>query len=68
MSQKTFQVPTVVTDEDRSVLENGLRQLPGVRHVEFQPGTKSVSVEWLEPTDWEEIRATLETLGYPPEA
>lgn len=66
MPQKEFQVTGLYGEQDISILENALQQIANVRLVEFLPETKRVTVEWSAPTEWKDIEAKLETLGYFP--
>jgi hypothetical protein len=66
LPSKTFTLPNILgdIDEDSSIAENALRQIAGVSHVEFNSSTKHVTIEWDEPTSWDDIRRNLEELGY----
>jgi hypothetical protein len=66
MPQKEFQVTGLYGEQDISILENALQQIVNVRLVEYLPETKRVTVEWSAPTEWKDIEAKLETLGYFP--
>ncbi len=64
MPRKTFRVPNIFGDVDADVVENTLRQTPGVGEVEIQPESKLVAVEWSAPASWDELRDKLRLLGY----
>lgn len=66
METRTFQIPALVAQTDREVVENALRQLVGVRTVELNHPVKEVTVHWDAPTSWHDIERTLGDLGYRP--
>jgi hypothetical protein len=41
--------------------------IPGVQSVDADQESKMVTVTWNAPADWEQIRATLVEINYPPE-
>jgi hypothetical protein len=65
MPQKLFYLPNVFDFEDARIVENALRQIPGVKHASFDATTSLVTILWSPPTTWEEIEHKLESLGYP---
>jgi|FLYN01.1.fsa_nt_gi hypothetical protein len=67
MPRKEMRIPTVLADEDVTILENALLQMLGVSQVDYYPETKVVAVQWSDPASWDEIERKLETLGYFPE-
>jgi len=66
MPVKTAHFPIAVSEEDFEIIENALRQLPGVRHVDMQRATKEVTIEWEDPTSWRDIERAVSDLGYVP--
>jgi hypothetical protein len=67
MQSATFQLPTVSDQNDWVVVENALRQLSGMRHVETHRPTRLVTVQYSDPTSWDDITRTLDRLGYVPD-
>ncbi|MBI5671434.1 MAG: heavy-metal-associated domain-containing protein [Chloroflexi bacterium] len=67
MPYREFRLPSLYGGEDVEVVENLLRQIPGVEQVELEPETKEVSLRWNDATDWEEIERQLVSMGYTPE-
>lgn len=67
MVYREFRLPSVYGGEDIAIVENLLRQIPGVEHVEMEPETKEVSIRWNDETHWEEIERRLMSMGYNPE-
>lgn len=67
MNAKTFRVPNIGCDGCVRAIQNALKAMPGVTTVQGDPATKTVTVAWGEPARWEDIRAELIEIGYPPE-
>ena len=66
MEKKTFQVPAIGCQGCVNTIVNELNDITGVEHVEGNKDTRIVSVEWDAPADWEQIKATLVEIEYPP--
>ena len=66
MQSKTFQVPNIGCDGCVRTIQTELSTLAGVARVEGAAATKTVTVEWDLPTNWEQIVKTLKEIDYPP--
>ena len=49
-------------------IKNELTAIAGVQKVEGVVDTKTVTVEWVEPANWQQIVDTLTEIEYAPEA
>jgi copper chaperone len=67
MPTKTFKVPNISCGHCVRAIENEVGDLAGVKKVLAVQDTKMVTVEWEEPQTWDNIKATLEEINYPPE-
>jgi hypothetical protein len=67
MQSATFQLPNVADLQDWEIVENALRQLSGMRRVEVHRPTRLVTVQYSDPTTWDDISRTLGSLGYIPD-
>lgn len=67
MHEKTFHVPNIGCDGCIRTIRNELLEMPGVTAAQGDLATKTISVAWGEPVRWEDIRARLIEIGYPPE-
>ncbi|GAK57628.1 heavy metal transport/detoxification protein [Candidatus Vecturithrix granuli] len=69
MQTKTFNVPNISCGHCKMRIEKALRSVSGVSSASAAVATKKVMVEWDDAqTSWDDLRATLEKIGYPPEA
>lgn len=66
MPQHEFVVPNISCHHCTRTIERELGEVAGVTQVSADAGTKKVVVGWTEPASWEEIRAVLTEIGYPP--
>lgn len=66
MTTKTFTVPGISCGHCVHTVETELADLAGVEQVQADLTTKQVTVSWQEPATWEQIKATLEEINYPP--
>jgi len=48
-------------------IQREVGELAGVKAVRADEQSKMVTVEWEEPATWDQIRALLEEINYPPE-
>ena len=64
---KTFVVPNISCDHCVRSIKNELAEVAGVSTVNADAATKAVTVEWAEPASWEQIKATLTEIEYPPQ-
>jgi copper chaperone len=66
MSEKTFTIPNISCGHCVRTVETELKELPGVKNVQADAGTKKVTVTWEAPATWEQIESTLVEINYPP--
>jgi len=66
MTTKTFTVPTIHCGHCTMTIERELKDLPGVREVKAILDSRSVTVAWEPPANWEQIEALLTEIGYAP--
>ena len=66
MESKTFQVPNIGCDGCVKTIKNELSQIEGVKTVEAGVDTQTVTVEWIDPANWDKIVNTLNEIEYPP--
>lgn len=67
MQTKTFKVPNISCGHCVNAIQNEVGELDGVNSVMAVEETKTVTVEWEEPQTWDNIKALLEEIDYPPE-
>lgn len=67
MNSKTFTVPNISCGHCTHTIETELADLAGVTHVKADQASKKVTVEWQDPTNWDQIKALLQEINYPPE-
>ena len=67
MESKTVIVPNISCGHCTHTVETEVGEIDGVVNVKATQGTKEVTVEWNVPATWEQIRATLQEINYPPE-
>ena len=67
MQTKTFKVPGISCGHCVNAIQNEVGDLDGVSSVVASQETKMVTVEWDAPQTWEEIKALLAEINYPPE-
>jgi copper chaperone CopZ len=67
MQTKTFKVPNISCGHCVHTVQSEVGELPGVKKVVAVENTKMVTVEWEAPQSWENIRALLTEINYPPE-
>ncbi len=66
MAGKTFEVPNISCGHCVMAIKNEVSELDGVLRVEADEATRIVTVEWDEPASWEQIKALLVEINYPP--
>ena len=67
MQNKTFTVPNISCGHCVHTVEMEVGEIPGVNSVKAVQDSKQVTVQWDTPATWEQIRATLQEINYPPE-
>jgi copper chaperone CopZ len=69
MPTKTFKVPNISCGHCVHTVQNEVGELEGVKRVVAVEDSKMVTVEWEEPPQsWDNIKALLAEINYPPEA
>lgn len=66
MANKTFTVPNIGCDGCVRTIKNELSQIAGVQKVDGEVATKTVTIEWVDPADWQQIVNTLKEIDYAP--
>jgi copper chaperone len=66
MQSKTFEVPNISCGHCVMAIQNEVSELNGVRKVQADQDSRMVTVEWDAPATWEQIKATLTEINYPP--
>jgi len=68
MQTKTFKVPNISCGHCVHTIQNEVSELQGVKSVVAVENTQTVTVEWEEPPlTWDNIKALLEEINYPPD-
>jgi copper chaperone CopZ len=68
MQSKTVKVSNISCGHCVHTIQMEVGELEGVNSVVAVEGTKMVTVEWAEPPQtWENIKALLTEINYPPE-
>jgi copper chaperone CopZ len=68
MQSKTVKVPNISCGHCVHTIQMEVGELEGVNSVMAAEDTKTVTVEWAEPPQtWENIKALLTEINYPPE-
>ena len=65
MESKTFSIPNISCGHCVGSIKNELSELDGVKTVEGNPESKSVTVEWESPVILDKIVETLKEINYP---
>jgi copper chaperone len=66
MQSKTFEVPNISCGHCVMAIQNEVSELNGVSKVQADQDSRMVTVEWDAPATWEQIKATLTEINYPP--
>ena len=66
MQSKTFEVPNISCGHCVNAVQNEVSELDGVSSVQASHETKMVTVEFDAPASWDQIKATLAEINYPP--
>lgn len=67
MQTKTFKVPNISCGHCVHAIQSEVGELAGVKKVVASKDTKMVTVEWEAPQTWDNIKALLTEINYPPE-
>lgn len=65
MEKKTFIIPAISCGHCVMSIKNELSEIEGVKKVEGDPQSKSISVEWELPANLDKIFNTLKQINYP---
>ncbi|MBU1181232.1 MAG: heavy-metal-associated domain-containing protein [Proteobacteria bacterium] len=65
MEKKTFIIPAISCGHCVMSIKNELSEIAGVKKVEGDPQTKSITVEWELPATLDQILNTLKQINYP---
>jgi len=66
MTTKTFVVPNISCGHCTHTIEMEVGEMAGVQSVKADQESKEVTVAWDNPASWEEIKALLQEINYPP--
>lgn len=67
MQTKTFTVPNISCSHCTHTIEMEVGELAGVKNVKADEASKQVVVEYDSPATWDEIKALLNEIDYPPQ-
>jgi copper chaperone CopZ len=67
MEKRTFSIPNITCGHCVMTIKNELSEMKGVKAVDGNPDSKSISVEWEDPATLESIKALLKEINYPAE-
>lgn len=65
MEKQTFSIPNISCGHCVMSIQNELSEIEGIKAVEGDPASKTITVEWETPATLEDIRATLKNINYP---
>ncbi len=65
MENKTFIIPAISCGHCVMSIKNELSEIAGVKKIEGDPQSKSISVEWELPATLDKILNTLKQINYP---
>ena len=66
MEEKTISVPAIHCGHCVATIKRELSELPGVAAVAPDLKARKVAVKWGPPATWEQIKALLSEIGFPP--
>ncbi len=64
MEKQTFSIPNISCGHCVMSIKNELSEIEGIKRVEGDPASKTITVEWETPATLEGIRATLKNINY----
>ncbi len=67
MQEKTVSIPDISCGHCLATVKREAEEIPGVNSVEGDVASKTVTIKWDAPADWEQISAALREAGYPPQ-
>ena len=65
MEKHAFSIPNISCGHCVMTIKNELGGLEGIQHVEGDPTTKNITVEWEAPATLEKIKDTLKEIDFP---
>lgn len=65
MEKQIFAIPSISCGHCVATIQNELQELRGIVHIDGDPQTKSVTLEWQPPATVSQIEAKLAEIGYP---
>jgi len=66
MEKKTVTIPNISCHHCVMTIQREISALPGVKRIEGDPASKTVTIEWEAPATWDKIAAALAEINYPP--
>jgi len=67
MEKQTFVVPNISCGHCVMSIKDELSEIDGLKSVEGDPDTKSITVEWEPPASGDKIKEKLKEINYPAE-
>lgn len=67
MEERGFRIPNISCAHCVATVKRELEDMEGVISVAVDLPDKRVIVRWTDPLTWDQIRQTLDEIGYPPE-
>jgi len=67
MEKQTFIIPNISCGHCVMSIKSELNELDGVKSVDGDPDTKSITVEWESPVSADSIKEKLKEINYPAE-
>ena len=68
MESKTFVVPNIGCDGCVRTIQNEVGEIKGVQEVIGDVASKTVTVKWGDPANWQQIVSVLQEIEYEPAA
>jgi copper chaperone CopZ len=65
--QKTFVVPNIGCEGCVRSVKNAIEEVSGAQFVTGNQFTKQITVSWAAPASWDQIKAALVEIEYPPQ-
>ena len=65
MEKQTFSIPNISCGHCVMSIKNELNEIEGIKAVEGDPASKTITVEWEAPAALEDIKAALKDINYP---
>ena len=66
MTERSFVVPNISCHHCGMTIKRELNEVDGVASVDVNIDTKTVTVAWEAPADWEAVKSMLTEINYPP--